>query len=173
MNSPRGIRPWIVRYSWLRWRHGQLNLLHDRGLGKWAAREIQQLHPESCYLFTQVALEMLRWARGEGVPTTLDNPNGHIRNYRQICEGESLRWFGKRYSGHPSPAMVERVEQEYQLADRIRVYSRWGKACMMRFGVPAQKIHETGATPSDPKPEVVLPTPSASRDRRPAACLAA
>ena len=141
MNSPRGIRLWIVRYSWLRRRHGQLNLLRDRSLGKWAAREIQRLHPESCYLFTQVALEMLRWARREGVPTTLDNPNGHIRNYRQICEAESLRWFGKGYSGHPSPAMVERVEQEYQLADRIRVYSRWGKACMIRFGVPAQKIH--------------------------------
>jgi glycosyltransferase involved in cell wall biosynthesis len=37
--------------------------------------------------------------------------------------------------------MVERVQQEYQLVDRIRVYSEWGKACMIRFGVPAEKIH--------------------------------
>src|SRR5262245_29520474 len=43
INSPRGIRPWIVRYSWLRWRHGQVNLFRDRALGKWAARETQRL----------------------------------------------------------------------------------------------------------------------------------
>jgi glycosyltransferase involved in cell wall biosynthesis len=161
VKSPQGIRPWIVRYSWLRWRHGQLNLLRDRGLGKWAAREIERIRPESCYLFTQVALETLRSARGRGMPTTLDSPNGHIRNYRQICERESLRWFGKKYSGHPSRAMVERVEEEYQLADRIRVYSRWGEGCMARFGVPAQKIHILRQTVNLERfcPPQVRPTP--------------
>jgi glycosyltransferase involved in cell wall biosynthesis len=71
----------------------------------------------------------------------LDNPNGHIRNFQQVCEAESLRWFGKKYHGHPTPAMVERGEEEYRLVDRIRVYSEWGKANMMRFGVPEEKIH--------------------------------
>jgi glycosyltransferase involved in cell wall biosynthesis len=37
--------------------------------------------------------------------------------------------------------MVARVEEEYHLADRIRVYSDWGKASMLRFGVPEEKIH--------------------------------
>lgn len=37
--------------------------------------------------------------------------------------------------------MVERVEEEYELADRIRVYSQWGKDCMARFGVPEERIH--------------------------------
>jgi glycosyltransferase involved in cell wall biosynthesis len=71
----------------------------------------------------------------------LDNPNGHIRNFQQVCEREARRWFGGKFHGHPSPAMLERVEEEYQLADRIRVYSEWGKASMLRFGVPEDKIH--------------------------------
>jgi glycosyltransferase involved in cell wall biosynthesis len=141
VKAPQIIRPWMVRYSWLRWRTGQLAMLHDRSLGRWAASQIARLRPQSCYLFTQVALETLRWARREGIPTVLDNPNGHIRNYRQVCERESERWFGKRFHGHPTSAMVDRVEEEYALADRIRVYAEWGKASMARFNVPTERIH--------------------------------
>lgn len=141
MNSPSGIPTWMIRYSWLRWRAGQATWSRDRSLGKWAKQEVSRLRPQSCYLFTQVALETLRWCRNENVPTVLDNPNGHIRNFQQVCETESLRWFGQRFRGHPSPTMVERVEEEYQLADRIRVYSQWGKDCMIRFRVPEEKIH--------------------------------
>jgi len=36
--------------------------------------------------------------------------------------------------------MVERVEREYALADRIRVSSRWSKASLTEFGVDPQKI---------------------------------
>jgi glycosyltransferase involved in cell wall biosynthesis len=140
VESPEIIRPWMA-YTWLRWRAGQVAALHDRGIGRWAARELQQARPESCYFFTQVALESLRWCRREGIPTVLDNPNGHIRNFRQVCEREARRWFGTRFHGSPSQAMVERVEEEYQLADRIRVYSEWGKASMLKFGVPEDKIH--------------------------------
>jgi glycosyltransferase involved in cell wall biosynthesis len=86
-------------------------------------------------------LETLHWARGTGAPTVLDNPNGHIRNFHEVCERESQRWFGKRFRGHPTSAMVDRVEEEYQLVDRIRVYSEWGKRSMVQFGVPVQKIH--------------------------------
>jgi glycosyltransferase involved in cell wall biosynthesis len=141
LNAPEVVRPWMLRYTWLRWRQGQVTSLRDRALGKWAAAELERLRPRSCYLFTQVALESLRWCRREGIPTVLDNPNGHIRNYAQICEKESVRWSGKRFHGHPSSAMIERVEEEYELVDRIRVYSEWGKASMLRFGVPQGKIH--------------------------------
>jgi glycosyltransferase involved in cell wall biosynthesis len=37
--------------------------------------------------------------------------------------------------------MVERVEEEYRLADRIRVHSQWAKDSMVRRGVPENKIH--------------------------------
>jgi glycosyltransferase involved in cell wall biosynthesis len=141
INATAAIRPEIIRYSWLRWRTGQASLIRDRSLGRRAQQEVLRLLPQSCYLFTQVALETLQWCRDAGVPTVLDNPNGHIRNFLNVCETESSRWFGKKFHGHPSPAMVARVEEEYRLADRIRMYSKWGKECMMRFGVPEEKIH--------------------------------
>jgi glycosyltransferase involved in cell wall biosynthesis len=92
-------------------------------------------------MFTQVALESLRWCRRESIPTVLDNPNGHIRNFQQVCEKEARRWFGTRFHGSPTPETVERVEEEYELAGRIRVYSEWGKQSMLRFGVPEHKLH--------------------------------
>jgi len=141
LTSPAGLPPWAVRYSWLRWRTGQLDLLRDRRIGKWAADQMPRIRPQSCYLFTQVALETLRWARREGVTTVLDNPNGHIRNFQQVYEAECRRWFGKTNHGHPSDGMVARVEEEYRLADHIRVYSEWGKRSMTRFGVPPEKVH--------------------------------
>ncbi len=140
-HSPAGIWPWMGRYSWLRWRSGDLVFLRDRSLGRWAARRVEQIRPQSCYLFTQVALETLRWARAEGVPTVIDNPNGHIRNFQQVLEREMLRWFGRTSNQHPSPAMLDRVEEEYELADRVRVYSEWGRRSMMQFGVAPNKIH--------------------------------
>jgi glycosyltransferase involved in cell wall biosynthesis len=139
--SADAIPAWITRYTWLRWRQGQVAFLRDRSLGRWAADQVAQVRPDAGYLFTQVALETLRWCHREGVPTVLDNPNGHIRNFQEICERESQRWFGKRFHGHPSPAMVERVEEEYRLANRVRVYSEWGKACMLRYGVPEAQVH--------------------------------
>ncbi len=141
INSPAGIPRWMTRYTWLRWRAGRQMLMRDTRLGRWAAQEVSRLRPSSCYLFTQVALESLQWCQREHVRTVLDNPNGHIRNFQQVCEAESLRWFGKKYRGHPTVAMVQRGEEEYRLVDRIRVYSEWGKANMVRFGVPEEKIH--------------------------------
>jgi len=116
-------------------------MLCDRSLGTWAAREAQSRHVRRLYLFTQIALETLEWCRRESIPTVLDNPNGHIRGFRQVCENESERWLGKRFFGHPTSQMVERVEREYLLADRIRVHSEWAKRSMVQRGVPEDKIH--------------------------------
>ncbi len=139
--SPHFVPSWAARWTWLRWSQGQLQLLHDSHLGRWAAAQVEQLQPQTCYVFTQVGLETLKWARRWEVPAVLDNPNGHIRAYREVCQRESLRWCGRAYWGHPSGAMVERVEEEYHLADIIRVSSEWAKASMTARGVPASKIH--------------------------------
>lgn len=138
--SPQFIPSWASRYTRYRWNYGDLQFKQDRLLGQWAAANIEPLNPQYCYLFTQVGLETLRWAKRAGVPTILENPNGHIRSFRNVNEQESLRWCGKRYNGHPSLEMIERVEEEYYLADRIRVSSQWSKASMVDMGVPADKI---------------------------------
>jgi glycosyltransferase involved in cell wall biosynthesis len=82
----------------------------------------------------------LRWARAAGVPTVLDSPNGHLRNFRDVYCRESRTWCGTPYRGHPSEAMVERVEEEYRLADRIRVSSAWAKASLIAGGVERDKV---------------------------------
>jgi len=60
IESPAGPWPWLARYSWLRWRSGDLTFLRDASLGRWAARKIQESRPSCCYLLPQVALETLR-----------------------------------------------------------------------------------------------------------------
>ena len=156
------IRSWMVRYSWLRWRAGQVTLIRDRHLGGWAAGELERIRPQSCYVFTQVALEALRWCRRAGVPSVLDNPNGHIRNFQQVYQRESARWCGKPFHGHPAGEMVERVEQEYRLADRIRVHSEWAKQSMLQFGVPEDKVQVLG----DPLNLKLFVPPSGRPDTR-------
>jgi glycosyltransferase involved in cell wall biosynthesis len=138
--SPRLIPEWAFRYTWWRWYQGRYQLEHDRRLGAWACAEVGRLRPERCYVFTQVGLETLRWARAGGVQTVLDNPNGHIRHYREVFQEESRRWCGTAHIGHPTEAAVERVEEEYELADAVRVSSEWAKRSMVSRGVPAEKI---------------------------------
>lgn len=134
------IPAWAFRYTWWRWHHGNYQLQRDRLFGSWAKRQLEKLRPQLCYVFTQVGLESLKWARANGIPTVLDNPNGHIRHYREVCVRESKRWCGSVYRGHPTEAMVERVEEEYALADRIRVSSVWARNSMTARGVPASKV---------------------------------
>ena len=81
---------------------------------------LDRLRPDRVYAFTQVGLESLEWAKARGVPTVLDNPNGHIENFARVYREETARWFGGRYHGHPNAAMIERVKREYEWADRIR-----------------------------------------------------
>lgn len=131
---------WMLRYSWWRRYQGHYQFQCDRRLGDWARKQIERLQPERCYVFTQVGLEVLKWAREQNVSTVLDNPNGHIRHYREVFAREARRWFGAKHLGHPTEAMVLRVEEEYKLADRIRVSSEWAKDSMVSYGVPAGKI---------------------------------
>jgi glycosyltransferase involved in cell wall biosynthesis len=130
-----------AHYPWARWRAGQLQFHRDSALGGWAANEVRTLRPDLCYAFTQVGLETMQWASTACVPTVLDNPNGHIRNFRTICVQESLRWCTAKYYGHPTASMVQRVEREYELADRVRVSSLWAKHSMAAHGVADEKIY--------------------------------
>jgi len=128
--------------SWRPWRReSSLNLDRDRHLGRWATQEVQKLRPQSCYLYTSVALETLHWASAEGVATVLENPNGHIANFHQIWQRESERWFGKPVHRDLALKTVARVEEEYRLAERVRVYSEWARRSMLSHGVAADKIH--------------------------------
>lgn len=144
--APPVLAAWERRLHRLRGTSGSLQLAHDRRLGAWAAGRLDLLRPSAVYAFTQVALESLRWARRVGVPAVLESPNGHLRGFRRVVGDESRRWCGRPGRGHPTAEMVERVEEEYDLADLVRVSSRWAKASLVAGGVPAEKIEVLGQT---------------------------
>jgi len=123
-----------------RWRAGAQQLGEDEAIGRFAAATVSALQPALCYAFTQVALETLEWARTHDVATVLENPNGHISNFRQVYVDEARRWCHGFFPGHPTGRMVERVEREYLLADRIRVSSEWSKRTMVDLGVPSGRV---------------------------------
>jgi len=139
-SSPSPVKPWMRRYTSLRWARGKAQELTDRAIGKWAAGELDALRPNFCYAFTQVALETLEWAKRTGTPSMLESPNGHIRNFRDVYDREARAWCGGRYRGHPTWEMVHRVEEEYELADSIRVSSEWARSSLILGGVAPEKI---------------------------------
>lgn len=130
---------WRKRWTWRRYLQGAGQLEADRAFGRWLS---QQVGPEfqGCYVFTQIALELLRELGQRGTPHVLDNPNGHIRHFRDVVQREADRWLPTRYPGHPSEGMVDRVEEEYALASRIRVGSTWAADTMASRGVEGTRI---------------------------------
>lgn len=123
-----------------RWRTGASQYERDVACGAFAAGVVPGIAPDLCYAFTQVALETLTWAAAHDVPSILESPNGHIRAFRAVYVDEARRWCHGLYAGHPTPRMVERVEQEYAAADRIRVSSQWSRRSLESAGVPADRI---------------------------------
>ena len=138
--APAMISTWLALYTPYRWRAGRRQLLSDARLGRWAADQVARLRPAWCYTFTGVALETLRWARSAGVPAVLDSPNGHIAAFAEVYRREARRWCGGAWHGHPVAAAVARIEEEYALADRIRVSSAWAQRSLVAGGVPAEKV---------------------------------
>jgi glycosyltransferase involved in cell wall biosynthesis len=131
---------WFARHVVRRLRPGVHVLAHDRHLGQAAAARLAEIRANLVYAFTQVGLESLEWARGARIPTVLDNPNGHIRGFAEVYRTEAAKWTSGRYHGHPCKGMIDRVEREYALADRIRVSSEFAKASLVARGVPHQKV---------------------------------
>jgi glycosyltransferase involved in cell wall biosynthesis len=129
-----------AKYLWPHSSPGRLQFARDIQLGRWAADKANQINPKLCYAFTQVGLDTLKWAKRNAVPSALESPNGHIRNFLEVYEQEAARWCGVKFRGHPSHEMVSRVEEEYETADRIRVSSEWSKKTMVERGIPADKI---------------------------------
>ena len=133
------VSPWRQRWTWRRYLQGAGQLEADRAFGRWLSKQVgPEFH--GCYVFTQIALELLRELRERGTPHVLDNPNGHIRDFRDVVQREAERWLPTRYPGHPTAAMVDRVEEEYALASRVRVGSTWAADTMVARGMDRATI---------------------------------
>ena len=135
-----GSMPVWSRLRGLRAYQGAAQVSHDTALGRWAAQRLHDIAPSICYAFTQVALESLQFCETRGVPTVLESPNGHIRDFRQVYLSEHERWCRGRYTGHPVARAVARVEEEYRVAARIRASSDWTRESLIRRGVDPGKV---------------------------------
>jgi glycosyltransferase involved in cell wall biosynthesis len=131
---------WRRQLTWLRYLHGRYQYAMDRRFGQWLASQLEDASFDRGYFFTQIAAESLAIGRQSGAKTILDNPNGHIRDFREKLVREFARWTDWPYWGHPTEAMVRRVEREYDMADWIRVSSRWAKESLVARGVDAAKV---------------------------------
>ncbi len=157
---PESLRPFVLGG---RWRTGTLQYTRDTAIGAFAQEAVAAVRPSLCYAFTQVALETLAWARATGVPAVLESPNGHIANFRRVYEEEARRWCHGIYAGHPSRRMVARVEEEYAVADRIRLSSEWSRRSFIAGGVDAGRLTvlpqavDTGRFQPGPKPRPAGP----------------
>ena len=152
----------VLRRSPARRAAGLTQRVIDSHLGQFAATRARALKPDLCYAFTQVALETLEWARDNAIAGVLENANGHIRGFRDVYVSETRKWCGGTYLGHPTPAMVKRVEREYAAATTIRVSSGWAQRSMAANGVPADRVVAV------PQPLELVKYFPARGDRRPA-----
>jgi glycosyltransferase involved in cell wall biosynthesis len=136
---PQLVADWRRRFTWRRYFHGAMQLEADRLFGAWLAGQAS-CGFQGCYVFTQIALELLRELETRRTPNVLDNPNGHIRDFYEAVQREASRWLHTPYPGHPTLGMVERVEEEYARAAHIRVASSWARTSMASHGVDPARI---------------------------------
>ena len=137
---PAFISEWRRQRTWLRYLHGRYQYEFDSRFGRWLSSELQAFPMDCGYFFTQIARESLLLARERRTYAILDNPNGHIRDFRDKLCRECDRWVKWPYWGHPTEAMVSRVEDEYRIAHAIRVSSTWAKKSLVAGGVHESKI---------------------------------
>jgi glycosyltransferase involved in cell wall biosynthesis len=125
----------VARVSPLLWRRWEaaLHLL----FGRWAAAVLRKQSWDVVSVFSGVAEETLR-ARSISGLHMLVRASAHIRTQHALLYEEELRTGAPQE--RPSSWMVAREEREYQLADVIRVLSRFAERTFLEQGVPAHKV---------------------------------
>jgi glycosyltransferase involved in cell wall biosynthesis len=131
---------WAGRYTHRRWLHGRHIFLTSEELGRTAAGAVATNGADACFAFAGAALETLRWARSRRLPSILESATGHIRHFHDVGVREHERWGRGPHLDHPNQSMVLREEEEYALADRVRVSSRWAYDTFVERGLPPDRI---------------------------------
>lgn len=106
--------------------------------GRWAAKEIGRGSWDVIHSWSGVSLEILRAYGNTHGATLLMRGSAHIRTQARILEEEERR-TGVLLE-RPSGWMIEREEQEYELADRIAVLSRFAHDSFIAEGVPISRL---------------------------------
>ena len=96
--------------------------------------------PPTLFSYSGAALELFRFAKARGWRTVLGQIDPGPEEER-IVEAESRRYPELRTSWKPNPPLYwEQWREEVALADRIVVNSEWSLQCLVKEGVPAEKM---------------------------------
>jgi len=139
------VRPTL---SWkkLRVSYKLLGRLRAYALHDWiVARRLEKLKDQVDVVHTWPlgALETLRTARRLGIATVLERPNTHTRFAFEIVQRECERLGVPLPPGHEhayNPAVLEREEVEYRLADRLLCPSDFVLQTFLDRGFPREQL---------------------------------
>lgn len=110
----------------------------DQAFGRWAAKEIGRGQWDVIHCWSGVSLELLREHGNQRGATLLMRGSSHIRTQARLLAEEQIR-AGVPVE-QPSPEMIQREEEEYDLADRIVVLSSFAQRSFVEEGVPPSKL---------------------------------
>jgi glycosyltransferase involved in cell wall biosynthesis len=151
-NYPRwAARRFGVGYAEIRsfWPHGVVSRAMPRlgidaeaalhsAFGRWAAKEIGRESWDVIHCWSGVSLEILRAYGNAHGTTLLMRGSAHIRTQARILEEEERRT--RVPLERPSAWMIEREENEYALADKILVLSRFTYDSFISEKIPREKL---------------------------------
>lgn len=105
------------------------------------ARDLDALGYNAFFGFSSAALEALRAARKSGAVAVVDEiAPTHLEE--TIIAEERRAFPGWEPESEPiEPRYLERLEEEWDVADRIMVNSSWTKKALVGCSVPESKIH--------------------------------
>jgi len=96
--------------------------------------------PPTLFSYSCAALELFRFAKSLGWRTVLGQIDPGPEEERLVAE-EHRRQAHLKSSWNPSPPVYwEHWRKEVELADRILVNSDWSRQCLLKEGVPGEKM---------------------------------
>lgn len=90
-----------------------------------------------CYL--EYNNRLLRRCKHFNIPTVLDVPIGHMRQFHEVKERE-YQTLGLPYVVDDRETWTRRYEEAYSLADQLVVGSNFVKSTLQNSGIPSEKI---------------------------------
>lgn len=137
--------PWFHSFYMSRWRLGLEDNLWLKRECAWWARETLDRHvasrinkPTTLIALSGSGLYAGAAAQNAGGEYICDRGSSHIRFQDRILREEYSRW-GLEFEG-VDPRIMDKEEQEYQLADRITVPSEFVRQSFIKEGVSAHKL---------------------------------
>jgi glycosyltransferase involved in cell wall biosynthesis len=110
--------------------------------GRWIARRLRQEHFDVFHCFSGIALEAFEQLAPSTTLRMLVRGSAHIREQTRLLDEEEKR-LGHAI-GKPGSWIIEREEEEYQVADVVVVLSTFARDSFVKWGVTVDKLEILG-----------------------------